>query len=134
MNAIVKEWGPMVGRTLLVALFLISGFNKIGGFEGTAGYMASKGIPLAAVALVITIIVEIAGAAMVIVGYKARLAAFALFLWMIPVTLIFHAYWSAPQAQMQTEFIMFFKNLAMMGGLVLVMAYGSGPKSLDKNP
>ena len=130
MNAIVKEWAPAVGRTLLVLIFLISGFNKIGGFEGTAGYMASKGIPLASLALVITIIIEIGGAAMIIAGYKARLAAAVIFLWMIPVTFVFHAFWGVPQEQMQTQFIMFFKNIAMMGGLLLIMGLGSGPKSL----
>jgi len=130
MNAIVKEWAPAVGRTLLVLIFLISGFNKIGGFEGTAGYMESKGIPLASLALVITIIIEIGGAAMIAAGYRARLAAAVIFLWMIPVTFIFHAFWSVPQEQMQTQFIMFFKNIAMMGGLLLIMGLGSGPKSL----
>jgi putative oxidoreductase len=130
MNAILKEWAPAVGRTLLVLIFLISGFNKIGGFEGTAGWMASMGIPMASVALVITIIIEIAGAAMIIVGYKPRLAAIVLFLWMIPVTFIFHAFWAVPQEQMQTQFIMFFKNIAMMGGLLLIMGLGSGPKSM----
>jgi putative oxidoreductase len=130
MNAIAKEWAPVVGRTLLVLIFLISGFNKIGGFEGTAGWMASKGIPLASVALVITIIIEIAGAAMIIVGYKARLAATVLLIWMIPVTFIFHAFWAVPQEAMQTQFIMFFKNIAMMGGLLLIIGLGSGPKSL----
>jgi putative oxidoreductase len=130
MNAIAKEWAPVVGRTLLVLIFLISGFNKIGGFEGTAGWMASKGIPLASVALVITIIIEIAGAARIIVGYKARLAATVLLIWMIPVTFIFHAFWAVPQEAMQTQFIMFFKNIAMMGGLLLIIGLGSGPKSL----
>ena len=130
MNAILKEWAPAIGRTLLVLIFLISGFNKIGGFEGTAGWLASMGIPMASVALVITIIIEIAGAAMIIVGYKPRLAAIVLFLWMIPVTFIFHAFWAVPQEQMQTQFIMFFKNIAMMGGLLLIMGLGSGPKSM----
>ena len=121
MNAIVKEWAPAAGRTLLVLILLISGFNKIGGFEGTAGYMASKGIPLASVALVI------------IVGYKARLAAAVILLWLIPVTFIFHAFWAVPQEQMQTQFIMFFKNIAMMGGMLLIMGMGSGPKSLKND-
>mgnify|MGYP003573265543 FL=1 len=133
MNAIVKEWAPAAGRTLLVLILLISGFNKIGGFEGTAGWMASKGIPLASVALVITIIIEIAGAAMIIVGYKARLAATVILLWLIPVTFIFHAFWAVPQEQMQTQFIMFFKNIAMMGGMLLIMGMGSGPKSLKND-
>ncbi|KPK11466.1 MAG: DoxX family protein [Acidithiobacillales bacterium SG8_45] len=133
MNSILKEWAPAVGRTLLVLILLISGFNKIGGFEGTAGYMASKGIPLASVALVITIIIEIAGAAMIIVGYKARLAAAVIFLWLIPVTFIFHAFWAVPQEQVQTQFIMFFKNIAMMGGMLLVIGLGSGPKSLKND-
>lgn len=63
---------------------------------------------------------------------RERLGAAALFLWMIPVTLIFHNFWAMPAAEQQIQTIMFMKNLAIMGGMLLIMANGSGPYSLDK--
>jgi len=130
MNDTIKEWSPLAGRILISLIFLMSGLSKIGGFAGTAGYMASKGIPMANIALALTIIIEVGGAAMIILGYKARLGAAALLLWMIPVTLIFHNFWAAAEAAKQTEMIMFMKNISMMGGMLLIMGLGSGPKSL----
>lgn len=130
MNDVIKEWAPVVGRVMLALIFLMSGLNKIGGFEGTAAYMASKGVPLATLALVITILVEVGGAAMIILGYKARLGAAALFLWMIPVNIMMHNFWAVPEAAKQVQMIMFMKNISMMGAMLLVMAFGSGPKSL----
>lgn len=130
MNNTVKEWSPLVGRVLISAIFLMSGLTKISGFAGTAGYMASKGIPLANIALVLTIIIEVGGAVMIILGYKARLGAAALLLWMIPVTAIFHNFWAAAEAAKQMEMIMFMKNLGLMGGMLVIIGLGSGPKSL----
>jgi putative oxidoreductase len=110
----------------------VSGIGKIGGFAGTAGYMASKGLPMAEVLLVITIIIEIGAAALLILGFKARLGATLLFLWMIPVTFIFHNFWAMPAVEQQLQTIMFMKNLAIMGGLLFIMAHGSGKYSLNK--
>lgn len=132
MQSTIDKFGPLVGRVLLALIFLNSGINKIGGFAGTAGYMASKGLPMAEVLLVITIIIEIAAALMIIAGFKARLGAAALLLWMIPVTLIFHNFWSMPAEQVMIQKIMFMKNLGLMGGMLLIMAFGSGPLSVDK--
>lgn len=132
MQNTIDKFGPLAGRILLALIFLMSGIGKIGGFAGTADYMASKGVPMVEVLLVITIIIEIGAAAMLILGFKARLGAAALFLWLIPVTLIFHNFWAMPAAEQQIQMIMFLKNLAIMGGLLLMMANGSGPYSLDK--
>lgn len=130
MNDTIKEWGPLVGRVMLSTIFLMSGLMKIGNFAGTSGYMANMGVPMSDIALAVTIIVEVGGAAMIIVGWNARLGAAALFLWMIPVSLMFHAFWAAPQAEMQTQMAMFMKNMAMMGAMLMIMAFGSGAKSL----
>lgn len=132
MNQFLSKFAPLVGRILMAVIFVLSGIGKVGNFAGTAGYMASKGVPLADVALVITILVELGGAAMLILGWKARLAAGALFLWMIPVTLLFHNFWAAPADQHMVQQIMFLKNLAMMGGFLYIMAFGSGPCSLER--
>ncbi len=130
MNDTIKEWGPLVGRVMVSTIFLMSGLMKIGNFVGTSGYMAKMGVPMSDIALAVTIIVEVGGAAMIIVGWNARLGAAALFLWMVPVSLMFHAFWAVPQAQMQTQMAMFMKNLAMMGAMLMIMAFGSGAKSL----
>jgi putative oxidoreductase len=132
MPSFVNQYGPLAGRLLLALLFLMSGFGKITGFAGTAGYMASKGLPMVEVLLAITIVIELAGALMIISGYKARLGAAALFLWMIPVTFLFHNYWAMPAEQQMIQQIMFMKNLSIMGGLLIVMGLGSGPMSVDR--
>lgn len=132
MTDIIDKFGPLLGRILLAGIFLWSGLGKITGFAATAGYMASKGLPMVEVLLVLTILIEIGGAAMIILGWKARLGAAALFLWMIPVTLIFHNFWAVPAQEKMIQQIMFYKNLSMMGGLLYVMAFGSGPYSVEK--
>lgn len=132
MQNTIDKFGPLVGRTLLALIFLKSGIGKIGGFAGTAGWMASKGLPMAEVLLAITIVIEIGAALMLILGYKARLGAAALLLWMIPVTFLFHNYWAMPADQQMIQQIMFMKNIGLMGGMLYIMAFGSGHLSLDK--
>lgn len=124
--------GLLIGRLLLAYIFLLSGFGKIGGFAGTAAYMASKGLPLAEVLLAATIIIEVVGGLMIVFGWKARWAALAIFLWLIPTTLVFHGYWAVEPEQMRTQMIQFNKNLAIMGGMLYIMVAGSGRYSVDK--
>jgi putative oxidoreductase len=128
----MEPLGTLFGRLLLAYIFLLSGFGKIGKFAGTAAYMASKGLPVSEVLLVATIIIEVGGGLMLVLGWQARWAALAIFLWLIPVTLIFHGYWAVEPEQMRTQMIQFNKNLAIMGGMLYVMVAGSGRYSLDK--
>lgn len=132
MNQFIGKFGPLVGRILMAVIFLLSGIGKIGNFAGTAGYMASKGVPMTDLLLIITIIIEVGTAVMLILGWQARLAAAVLFLWMIPVTLTFHNFWAAPADQQMVQQIMFLKNLAMMGGMLFIMTFGSGPYSIER--
>ncbi|MCG8379138.1 MAG: DoxX family protein [Proteobacteria bacterium] len=132
MCAILKQYGPLIGRILLSAIFILAGFNKITGFESTAGYMASKGLPMAEVLLVLTIIIELGGGLMILVGWQARWAAMVIFLFLIPVTFVFHPFWSFEGQEAVTQYHKFMKNLAIMGGFVYVMVYGAGPLSLQK--
>ena len=127
----VEKFGPAVGRILLAIIFLMSGISKIFNWDGTAGYMASVGMPMVTLFLIGAIVLEVGGSLSVILGFKARWGALALMVFTIPTTLIFHAYWAVDPEQMQIQQIMFMKNLAMAGGLLLIMANGSGPLSLD---
>ena len=127
----VKQYGPLGGRILLSMMFIISGWGKITGFAGTAGYMASVGMPFPQLLLVGAIIVELGCGLMLLAGWKVRLAALAIFLFVIPTTLIFHNFWAADPAQAQNQMIHFMKNVTIMGGMLYVMAFGAGPLSLD---
>lgn len=122
----------LVGRVLLALIFIISGFAKIPGFEATAGYMASKGLPMAQVLLVITIVLEIGGGLMIAIGWKSRWAAIAFFLWLIPVTFVFHKFWGIPAGEVQNQMNHFLKNVSIMGGMLLLYAYGPGTYSVEK--
>ncbi len=132
MNDTIKEWSPLVGRVLISLIFLMSGLGKVFQFDAQVGYAVSQGVPMASAAIGISAIIEIAAAVMIIVGFRARLGAAALFLWMIPVSVMMHAFWTiSDPMSMQINMIMFMKNLAIMGGMLMIMAYGSGPKSLS---
>jgi len=117
----MRSFLPLLARILLGLIFVMSGMTKITGFEATQQQMAAQGMPLTAFFLVGAIVVEILGGLSVILGLWARAGAAALFLFLIPATLIFHTDFSQ-----QTQMIMFLKNLSIMGGLLLVMAFGSG--------
>jgi putative oxidoreductase len=131
MCEVVKTYGPLGGRILLAVIFLVSGFGKVTGFEGTVGYIASKGLPLPQVGAAVAVFVELAGGILLVLGWQARWAATVLFLFLIPTTLIFHNFWAADAAQVQNQTIHFMKNLCIMGGMLYVMAFGAGPLSVD---
>ena len=133
MNALcdaVKTFGPFAGRILLALIFVISGYGKLVGFDGTVGYIASKGLPLPQLAAAAAIAIELVGGVLLVIGWQTRWAATAIFLFMIPTTLIFHAFWAAA-ANQQMETIQFMKNLSIMGGMLYAMAFGAGPLSVD---
>jgi putative oxidoreductase len=137
MNAItanpnVIHAAALVGRILIAIIFIKAGWGKIGGWEATAGYMASKGLPLVPVLLAGTILIELGGGLMLALGWKARWAALAIFLWLVPVTFIFHAFWGIDAAQVQNQMNHFLKNVAIMGAMLMVFAFGPGAYSLDR--
>ncbi len=121
----------LIARILMAAMFVMAGFSKIGGFEGTVGYIASKGLPLASVVAVLTIILEIAGGLAIMVGYKARIAAFLLGGFTLLAALIFHNFWAVPAEQAFVQNMLFMKNISIAGGLFLLAALGSGSCSID---
>lgn len=127
-----QPWGLLAGRILLAYIFVLSGYAKITGFAGTAGYMAKYGMPMIEFFLVCAIVLELVGSLMLLVGWKARWGALALIVFVVPTTLIFHAYWAVPPEQAYGQMIQFQKNLAILGGLLYVLFMGPGRLSLDK--
>jgi putative oxidoreductase len=121
----------LVGRLLLALLFIPAGISKISGFEGTVGYIASVGLPLPALAAIGTIALEIGAGLMLAVGWKARPAALALAGFTLLATILFHNFWAMPADKAFVQQLMFFKNIAVVGGLLVVAAFGAGRLSLD---
>jgi putative oxidoreductase len=129
----VKTYGPLAGRVLLALIFIIDGFGKIAGFDGTIRYMQAYHMPMTQVLAVIATIIELGGGIMIAVGWKARWAAAAIFIFVLVILFVFHAFWAVPADQVQLQRIFFMKNLAVMGGMLYIIVYGSGPLSVDKN-
>ena len=100
---------------------------------GVAAFLLSRGLSMVKILLVFAIIVELGGALLILVGWQARWAATALFFFVILVTLIFHPFWSFEGQEAMQNFRDFFKNAAILGGLMYVMVHGSGPLSLGKD-
>jgi putative oxidoreductase len=123
-----KDFAALIGRIMIAALYVPAGFSKIGGFSGTAGYIASKGLPLPEVGAAIAIVVELVAGLMLVVGWKTRWAALALAAFTLVASFIFHPYW-----QNAAEFNAFWKNIAVVGGLLLLYAFGPGRLSLDRS-
>lgn len=120
------DWAMLLGRFLISLIFILSGFEKIPGFSHTAATMATKGLPFPGLLLVLAIIIELGGGIMLLIGWHARLAALVIFLYLIPVTAVFHNFWAAPPAQAQEQQINFLKNLSIMGAMLYIFAAGPG--------
>ena len=126
------DWAALGSRVLLAALFLWSGYAKLVFMDGNVGYMKAYGMPAAELLIWPALLVELAAGAMLLVGWKTRWAALALVLFTIPATFIFHAYWGVPADQVLNQQIHFVKNFALVGGLLAVIAHGSGRFGLDR--
>lgn len=121
----------LTGRLLLALLFLPAGISKIGGFAGTVGYIASKGLPMPTAGAAIAVLVEVLGGLALIAGFGTRIAALVLAVFTLLATVFFHAYWAVPAEMQMVQQLMFFKNIAVVGGLLVLAAYGAGAWSLD---
>jgi len=126
----MESIGLGLGRLLLSVIFILSGVQKLMHFSQVASMMAGKGIPLASVALALSITIEIGGGLLLITGYKVRYVAIVMALWMVPVTLTFHNFWAYQGDAREMQMVNFLKNLAIIGGL-LVAAFSS--RALTKN-
>ena len=129
----IRQYGPLAARILLAQLFIVSGIGKIGGFAGTAAFMAGAGLPMAYVLLILTIVLELGGGVLLVLGWQARWVAAALFGFTFLAAVIFHPFWNSDAASVFGQMNNFMKNLAIMGGLLYVVAYGAGPFSLGSD-
>lgn len=121
----------LVGRLLLALLFLPAGIGKITGFAGAAGYIGSVGLPMPELGAALAIVVEVGGSLALIAGFGTRLAALALAAFTLVATFVFHNYWGVPADQAMMQQLMFYKNIAVVGGLLVLAAHGAGAWSVD---
>lgn len=132
MSSTMSNALALIARVLLATMFLIAGYSKIGGFAGTAGAIASKGLPIPEVLAAVTLAVELVAGVLLVLGWKARWAALALALFTATASYFFHNFWAMPEAQQMTQQLFFTKNLAVIGGMLLIMALGPGAWSVDR--
>lgn len=116
----------LAGRILLSAIFILSGFAKLGAPGPTQAHIAAAGLPLPVIAYVGAVLVELGGGILLAVGYKARLMALTLGVFSILAACLFHG-----NLGDQNQFIHFMKNVGLAGGMLYVFAFGSGPLSID---
>jgi putative oxidoreductase len=127
-----NDVAALVGRVLLAAMFVLAGFGKIGGFERTAASIAGKGLPLPEVGTAIAIAVELGGGLLLMAGWKARWVALVLAVFTAVATFFFHDFWNLADAAARTNQIMFLKNVSVIGGMLMVFAFGPGRYSVDR--
>lgn len=123
-------WVVPIGRFLFSLIFILSGINHFS--SGSISYAASTGLPMADILVPVSGIIALVGGVSVLTGFHARVGAMLLLLFLIPVSLIMHNFWSFSDADMaQQQMIHFLKNLGLIGGATLIAFYGAGPVSLD---
>jgi len=120
----------VLGRLLFAVIFVMAGANHFN--KQTIGYAASQAVPLAAIAVPLSGVLAIVGGLSILLGYRAKLGAWLIVLFLIPVTLMIHKFWTVSDPMMaQMQMVMFMKNVSMLGGALLISQFGAGPFSLD---
>ena len=128
----MQATASLMGRLMIATIFLMSAVgNKIPKFNDVAGYMASEGVPLPQLALVGAIVFLIVGSLSVIAGFKIRLGAALLLMFLVLATYFYHDFWNFEGQEQQMQMIQFMKNLSLMGTMVFLVANGAGGMSLD---
>jgi putative oxidoreductase len=122
---------PLAGRLLISTIFIFSGLNKLGAHAAMAGFAASKGLPAADLAIWLAAAVEILAGLSILLGFHARIGAWLLFFFLIPTSLVFHNFWAMQGMEKMDNQGHFFKNVAIMGGLLFVATFGAGAYSID---
>jgi len=120
----------VLGRFFFALIFLMAGANHFN--KQTIAYAASQGVPLAAIAVPLSGVVAIAGGLSILLGYRAKLGAWLIVLFLVPVSFMMHKFWTVTDPMMaQIQMILFMKNISMLGGALLISQFGAGPLSLD---
>ena len=122
----------LIGRVLMAAIFLVFGVRKILAYGFYAGYFGKLGFPAPEVMVAVAIAIEVGGGALLVIGWKTRWVAWLLALFTLVATFAAHRYWDADAAQYANQMTHFFKNVCIIGGLMMVAAFGPGPISADK--
>lgn len=131
MSKSIQNSLSLASRLLFVTLFLPAGISKLTGFAGAVGYISSVGLPLPALGAALALSVEILGSLALLAGFGTRLAALVLAAFTLAASFFFHAYWGAPADQAFVAQLLFFKNIAVVGGLLALAANGAGAWSVD---
>ncbi|HTH98688.1 MAG TPA: DoxX family protein [Stellaceae bacterium] len=122
----INRYLPTLGRILIAAIFLLSGFGKLADPAGTLAYIRSAGVPLPTLSYAVAATIEVGGGILLILGYRTRFVAAIVAFFTLATALSFHTHFAD-----QNQMIHFFKNIAMVGGLLQIMAFGAGAFSLD---
>jgi putative oxidoreductase len=129
-KSIPKGTVVLLGRFLFALIFLMAAPNHFA--KQTIAYAASQGVPLAAIAVPLSGVIALAGGLSILLGYHAKIGAWLVVLFLVPVTLMMHKFWTVQDPMMfQMQMVMFMKNLAILGGALLISQLGAGPLSLD---
>lgn len=123
----------LVGRFLMSLVFLFSGMGKVMAYSAMVGFAATKHLPLAPVAIAIAAVIEIVGGLAILTGFQTRVVGWALFFYLIPTSIIFHDFWAMQGMERMDNQIHFMKNLAIMGGLLILASSGPGAFSFDSS-
>lgn len=124
---------PLVGRILMSVIFVMSGIIKFKMFSGMVGMVAAKGLPMPQVALAAAATIELLGGLAILAGFQTKLASWILFLFLIPTTFLFHNFWTMSGMEQMDNIAHFMKNMAIMGGLLILAANGAGAYSVDSS-
>ncbi|APR06257.1 DoxX family protein [Thauera chlorobenzoica] len=122
----------VAGRILLALMFVLAGVGKLANIDGTAGFMASAGLPASPALVVLVGLGELLAGLAVATGFMARWAALGLAVFTLSVSFIFHRYWAVPDEQQMVQQLLFMKNMGVAGGMLVLAALGPGPASLGK--
>jgi len=131
MNPAGQSNMMLVGRVMVSAIFLVFGIRKLIAVAGTAGYFAKLGFPMPEVMAWVAILIEVGGGALLLLGWQTRRIAWLLIAFTVIATLMAHRYWEFDAAQYANQMTHFFKNVAMVGGLLYIAAFGAGALSVD---
>ena len=121
----------LVGRILIAFMFMQSGYEKLMDLAGTAGYIASGGPPNSTALAGLTGLFELVAGLAILIGFTARWAALVLAGFTLVASFLYHRYWATPADQQMVMQLLFMKNMAIVGGLLVIAALGAGPASLD---